>query len=52
MTRDCKKFNNQEFLEDLNRRNWDENLQINKSNVNVSFNNYLDTINTSTNMLL
>ena len=39
-------------LEDLNKTNWDENLQLNKNNVNVSFHNYLDTINTLiTNML-
>ena len=45
MVHDWKKFNNQEFL-DFNKINWDEKLKINENNVNVSFNNYLDTINT------
>ena len=47
MTHDWKNFNSQEFLEDFNKTNWDKNLQLNKSSVIVSFNNYLDTINTS-----
>ena len=45
MTHDRKNFNSQEFLEDFHKTNWDENLQLNKNIVNVSFNNYLDTIN-------
>ena len=46
MTPDWKNFNNQNFLEDFSKINWEENLQISKNNVNVSSNNYLDTINT------
>ena len=46
MTHDQKNFNSQGFLEDFNKTNWDKNLQLNKNSVNVSFNNYLDTINT------
>ena len=34
------------FQKDFNITNWDENLQLNKNSVNVSFNNYLDIINT------
>lgn len=43
MTNDLKNVNNQEFLEDFNKINWYESLQIIKNNVNVS-NNYLDNI--------
>ena len=46
MIHDWKNLNGQIFLEDFHKTNWDENLQINKNNVNVSFNNYLDTIDT------
>ena len=46
MNHDWKNFNGQEFLKDFNKTNWDENLQLNKNSVNVSFNNCLDTINT------
>ena len=46
MIHDWKNLNGQIFLEDFHKTNWDENLQINKNNVNVSSNNYLDTINT------
>ena len=42
MIHDWKNFNSQEF----NKTNLDENIQINKNNVNVPFNNYLDTVNT------
>lgn len=45
MTNDLKNVNNQEFLEDFNKINWYESLQIIKNNVNVS-NNYLDNIKT------
>lgn len=45
MTNDLKNVNNQEFLEDFNKTNWYESLQIIKNNVNVS-NNYLDNIKT------
>ena len=46
MNHNWKNFNSQEYLEDFNKTNWDENLQLNKNSVNVSFNNYLDIINT------
>lgn len=45
MTNDLKNVINQEFLEDFNKTNWYESLQIIKNNVNVS-NNYLDNIKT------
>ena len=45
-THDWKNFNSHKFLEEFNITNWDENLQLNKNSVNVSFNNYLDIINT------
>ena len=31
MTHDWKNFNSQECLEDFNKKNWDENLQLNKN---------------------
>ena len=46
MTHDWKNFNSQVFLEDFNQTNLAENLQLNKDSVNVSIDNYLDTINT------
>ena len=46
MTHYLKNFNSQEFLECFNKTNWNENLQLNKNSVNISFNKYLDNINT------
>ena len=49
MTHDWKNLNSQNLnktKKNLNKTNWDENLQKTENNVNVSFNNYLDTIDT------
>ena len=46
ISHDWEKFNNQSFLEDFEKRNWNQVLQLNQNNVNITFENYLNTVNT------
>ena len=46
ISHDWEKFNNQSFLEDFEKINWNQVLQLNKLNANITFENYLDTVNT------
>ena len=41
-----EKFNNQSFLEDFENIDWNLVLQLNKENVSITFENYLNTVNT------
>ena len=43
---DWEKFNNQSFLDDFEKINWNQVLQLNQNNVNITFENYLNTVNT------
>ena len=43
---DCEKFNNQSFLEDFGKINWNQVLQSSQDNINITFENYLNTMNT------
>ena len=43
---DWEKFNNQPFLEDFEKINWNQVLQSNQDNINITFENYLNTMNT------
>ena len=43
---DWDKFNNQSFLEDFENINWNEVLESNQDNINITFENYLNTMNT------
>ena len=43
---DWENFNDQSFLEDFEKINWDQKLQLNQDNVNITFENYLNTANT------
>lgn len=38
--------NNQLFLENVQKVNWNQIFQINQSNINLTFRNFLDTMNT------
>lgn len=42
---DWLKFNQEQFIEDYNQINWNEILQTNTDDGNITFNNYLDKIN-------
>ena len=42
---DWDKFNNQSFLEDFENINWNEVLESNQDNINITFENYLNTMN-------
>ena len=44
--RDTKHFNKENFLYDFLYVNWEKTIQINKKDVNRSFNNFMDKINT------
>ena len=46
MFQDWKNFNNQSFLEDFDKINLNQVLQLNQDNVNITFENYLNTVNT------
>ena len=46
ISHDWEKFNNQSFLEDFKKIDWNLALQLNKDNVNITFENYLNTVNT------
>ena len=43
---DWENFNDQSLLEDFEKINWDQVLQLNQDNVNITFENYLNTANT------
>ena len=46
ISHDWEKFNNQSFLKDFEKINWNQVLQLNQNNVNTTFENYLNTVNT------
>ena len=41
-----KNFNNQSFPEDSEKINWNQVPQLNQDNVNITFENYLNIVNT------
>ena len=43
---DWENFNNQSFLEDFEKIKWNQALQLNQDSVNITFENYLNTMNT------
>ena len=43
---DWEKFSNQSFLQDFEKINWNQVFQLNQNNVNITFENYLSTVNT------
>ena len=46
ISHDWEKFNNQSFLQDFEKINWNQVLQLNQNNVNITLENYLNTVNT------
>ena len=46
---DWENFNNQSFLEDFEKMNWNQAFQLNQANFNITFENYLNTGNTLVN---
>ena len=46
ISHDWEKFNTQSFLQDFEKINWNQVLQLNKNHVNTTFENYLNTVNT------
>ena len=46
ISHDWEKFDNQSFLQDFEKINWNQVLQLNQNNVNIAFENYLNTVNT------
>ena len=46
ISHDWENFNNQSFLQDFEKINWNQVLQLNQNNVNITFENYLNTVNT------
>ena len=46
ISHDQEKSNSQSFLEDLEKINWNQVLQLNQDNVNITFKFYLNTVNT------
>ena len=46
ISHDQEKFNGQSFLEDFEKINWNQVLQLNQDNVNITFKTYLNTVNT------
>ena len=45
MSHDWEYFNNQTFLADLEKINWNQVLQLNQNNINLTYGNYLKTRN-------
>ena len=43
---DWENFNNQSFPEDFEKINWNQVFESNQDNVNITFENYLNTMNT------
>ena len=46
ISHDWEKFDNQSFLEGFEKINWNQVLQLNQHNVNITFKNYLNILNT------
>ena len=46
ISHDQEKFNSQSFLEDFEKINWNQVLQLNQDNVKITFKTYLNTVNT------
>ena len=42
---DWSRFNENLFLDDFNLTNWNSVTEVEKNNVNISFNNYLPRVN-------
>ena len=42
---DWSRFNENLFLDDFNLTNWNSVMEVEKNNVNISFNNYLPRVN-------
>ena len=42
---DWSRFNENLFLYDFNLTNWNSVMEVEKNNVNISFNNYLPRVN-------
>ena len=49
MSHDWEYFTNHLFLADFEKINWNQILQLNQNNVNLIFDNYLNTMNTLVN---
>ena len=47
ISHDWEKFGNQSFLQDFEKINWNQVLQLNQNNVNITFENYPNTLITS-----
>ena len=45
MSHDWENFNEQIFLEDFEKTNWSKILQLNQDSVNVTFDKYLNSVN-------
>ena len=45
ISHDWENFNNQSFLQDFEKINWNQALQLNQNNVNITLENYLNTVN-------
>ena len=52
ISHDWEKFNNQSFLQGFEKINWNQVLQLNQNNINITFENYLNTVNTLINSSL
>ena len=46
ISHDWGKFNNQSFLQNFEKMNLNQVLQLNQNNFNITFENYLNTANT------
>ena len=51
ISHDWEKFDNQLFLEDFAKINWNQVLQLKQNNINITFENYLNTVNILINSL-
>ena len=47
ISHDCKTFSNKSFLEDFEKINWIQVLKLSQNNVNITFENYLNTVKLS-----
>ena len=46
ISHDWEKFNNQSFLQNFEKINWNQVIQLSQNNVNATFENYLNIVNT------
>ena len=46
ISHEWEKFNNQSFFEDFEKVSWNQILQSNPDNINITSENYLNTMNT------